>query len=320
MLISNHRRSRAAVALGVALILAAGAADARPGGGGSKGSSGSRTYSAPPTTATAPSTARPMERSATQPGPQMQRPGAPVPQPQAAQPRRFGFGTGLMAGLLGAGLIGMLMGNGFLGGLAGLASIFGLLLQVALIVGLIWLAVRFFRRRSEPALAGAGAPYARSGLGGAAPPLGGGGGAAPRAAARDEIGVGPSDYEGFERALTDVQTAYGREDLDALRRLATPEMASYFAEELEANRARGVVNKVSDARLLQGDLADAWREGATEYARVAMRYQLLDATVERATGRVVAGNLHAPTEATEVWTFRRDQGGPWRLSAIQQTA
>jgi len=262
-----------------------------------------------------------MERSMTQPGPQMQRPGAPAPQPQVAQPRRFGFGTGLMAGLLGAGLIGMLTGHGFLGGLAGLASVLGLLFQVALIGGLIWLAVRFFRRRSEPALAGAGASYARSGLE-ANPPLGGlTGGAAPRAASgvRDEIGIGQDDYAAFERTLTEIQTSYGREDLGALRRLATPEMASYFAEELETNRARGVTNKISDVRLLQGDLADAWREGPTEYARVAMRYQLVDATVDRATGRVVSGNLSAPTEATEVWTFRRDRGGPWLLSAIQQT-
>jgi len=90
-----------------------------------------------------------------------------------------------MAGLLGAGLIGMLMGNGFLGGLAGLASIIGLLFQVALIGGLIWLAVRFFRRRSEPALASAGAPYARQGLGDTPQGLNpAGGGAAPRALGR----------------------------------------------------------------------------------------------------------------------------------------
>jgi predicted lipid-binding transport protein (Tim44 family) len=323
MLTLKSRRGRAAVALGLALTLAAGIADARPGGGSSSGSRGSRTYSTPPSTATAPSTARPIERSTTQPGPQMQRPGAPVPQPQVAQPRRFGFGTGLMAGLLGAGLIGMLMGNGFLGGLAGLASIIGLLFQVALIGGLIWLAVRFFRRRSEPALASAGAPYARQGLGDTTQGLNpASGGAAPRAssAGRDEIGIGPRDYAAFEETLTAIQMAYGREDLNALRSQVTPEMAGYFAEELEANRSRGVVNKISDVRLLQGDLAEAWREGPTDYATVAMRYQLVDATVERATGRVVKGNLNAPTEATEIWTFRRDRGGPWLLSAIQQTS
>ena len=311
----TFRRGRAVIALAAALTLAAsGLAEARPGSGSSAGSRGSRTFSAPPATTTAPTTARPMERSATQPGPQMQRP-APAPAQTAQQPRRFGFGTGLMAGLLGAGLLGALFGSGFFGGLGGIASFLGLVVQIALMVGLAWLVVRWFRRRQEPALAGAGAPYARSSLD-AVPPAGGG--AAPaRPAQPDEIGIGPADYDAFERILNEVQAAYGREDMNAVRALATPEMASYFAEELARNASRGVVNRVSDVRLLQGDLAEAWREGSTEYATVAMRYQLVDQTLDRATGRVVAGSP-TPTEAVEVWTFRRDHGGPWTLSAIQQ--
>jgi predicted lipid-binding transport protein (Tim44 family) len=78
-----------------------------------------------------------------------------------------------------------------------------------------------------------------------------------------------------------------------------------------------VVNKVTDVKLLQGDLAEAWREGETDYASVAMRFSLVDKTVERASGRVVEGNDH-PTEATEVWTFLRPRGASWELSAIQQ--
>jgi predicted lipid-binding transport protein (Tim44 family) len=93
-------------------------------------------------------------------------------------------------------------------------------------------------------------------------------------------------------------------------------MLSYFAEELAANASRGVINKISDVKLLQGDLAEAWREGDTEYASVAMRYALNDQVVDRASGRVVEGGTD---EATEVWTFMRVRGGNWLLSAIQQT-
>ena len=48
-----------------------------------------------------------------------------------------------------------------------------------------------------------------------------------------------------------------------------------------------------------------------------MRFSLTDVVVERNTGRTVASN---PSVATELWTFRRDRGAPWNLSAIQQTA
>lgn len=327
---------RAALAFAGVLALAiAGVAEARPGGkSGGFGSRGSRTYDAPAATRTAPSTAAPIQRSQTTPGQVQQQPGAPIG--QAAQPqRKFGFGTGLMAGLLGAGLLGALFGGGFFGGLSGLASLFGLLLQVALIGGLIYLALRFFRRRQEPQPAYAAAGGAErsalggglgggvgGGLGGA---LGGlGGGTAAAAPARrersDEVGIGPDDYAAFEKTLHEVQTAYGREDVAALWNLATPEMAGYFQEELNDNARNNVVNRISDVRLLQGDLAEAWREGPTDYASVAMRYGLKDHTADRTTGRVVEGDRDNPQEVTEVWTFRRDDGGSWKVSAIQQAA
>jgi predicted lipid-binding transport protein (Tim44 family) len=93
-------------------------------------------------------------------------------------------------------------------------------------------------------------------------------------------------------------------------------MLSYFSEELAQNAGQGVINQIADVKLLQGDLAEAWREGNDEYATVAMRYSLNDTLVERATGRV---KQIEPSEATELWTFRRARGGEWLLSAIQQT-
>ena len=94
-------------------------------------------------------------------------------------------------------------------------------------------------------------------------------------------------------------------------------MVSYFSKDLEQNKANNDVNKVTDVKLLQGDLAEAWREGETDFASVAMRFSLVDKTIERSTGRLVGGS-EQPTEATEVWTFVRPRGANWELSAIQQ--
>ena len=85
----------------LALVLTPTLADAAAGRGSSQGSRGSRTYSAPPATSTAPGTAAPMQRSTTQPGSPTS-PGVAAP----AQPARGGlFGGGLMGGLMG-GLLG----------------------------------------------------------------------------------------------------------------------------------------------------------------------------------------------------------------------
>jgi len=345
-------RAFAAVALALAVALTAGTADARAGKSSSAGSRGSRTYDAPATTNTAPSTAAPMERSmAPTPSPGMQqRPGMNAPAPAAQSGGFFsrgGFMGGLMGGLIGAGIGAMLFGGGFFDGLGSFAGILGFILQILLVVFLVRLAIRFFRNRSAGAARpmGMGGPrtayagpqggpqgntlnrdpadvrYNPVGGGpvGGGPVGGGAAGASRPGVGRDDVGIGPSDYEAFEQTLVNVQTAYGQEDLTALRAVVTPEMASYFAEELAQNSNRGVVNKLSDVRLLQGDLAEAWREGNVEYATVAMRFSLIDATVDRATNRVVEGDPNRPVEATEIWTFTRSRGGRWLLSAIQQT-
>jgi predicted lipid-binding transport protein (Tim44 family) len=226
---------------------------------------------------------------------------------------------GLFAGFLGAGLLGLLFGHGLAGGLGGLASMFGLMLQIGIIAIVGYLLWSWWQRRNQPALAG-GPALRDYNPGNRAAQFGFGGGLGAPAPARtsgtDEVGLTPDDFNAFERILGEVQTAYSDEDLGRLRARATPEIVSYFSEELAANASTGVVNRISDVKLLQGDLAEAWREGETDYATVAMRYALDDRTVERDGGRVVQGG---PDEATEVWTFMRARGGNWLVSAIQQS-
>jgi predicted lipid-binding transport protein (Tim44 family) len=307
-------------AVAALLAFASTDADARAGRGGSFGSRGSQTYSAPPATATSPS-ARPVERSMTQPGgPVAQRPSAAPTSPAGGFFNRPGFLGGLFAGFLGAGLLGMLFGNGLAGGLGGFASVLGLMLQLGLVAIIGYMLWSWWQRRSQPAMAGgpslrdigdnARGPQAGFGYG-----LGSGAASTARASGTDEVGLASDDFNAFERILGEVQAAYTGEDLGRLRRLATPEVVSYLAEELSANASTGVLNKVSDVKLLQGDLAEAWREADTDYATVAMRYSLLDQTIKRDSGRVVE---RGPEEATEVWTFMRVRGGNWLVSAIQQ--
>ena len=297
-------------AIAAAFVLVTSDAHARAGGGFSAGTRGMRTFSAPPSTTTAPSAA-PIQNSVTQPAN-----AAPVGQ-TATRPGLFGgrglFG-GIAAGFLGAGLFGLLFGHGFFGGMAGLASIIGLLLQVMLVVILARLIFAWWQRRnmSAPAYAAAlpATGHSFGGLSGilsgtAAPPAG------------ELLTIAKSDYDTFERVLGDIQAAYSTEDLSALRAKVTPEMLSYFSEQLAGNASRGLINRVTDVKLLQGDLAEAWREGDTDYATVAMKFALKDSLVERASGRTVEGGERS--EVTELWTFMRARGGNWLLSAIQQT-
>ena len=296
--------------IGLLALASLSTADARVGGGSSSGSRGSFTYSPPPSTPTAPYAAQPMQRSFTPPAP------APGYAPSYAQSgfanRGFfggagGFGTGLLGGLLGAGLVGMMFGHGFGGGMGDGMSFFGLLIQFAILFFVIRFLFSLFTRRVSPA--GMDQGMMGSGPSMVSPPS--------RPAIR-QVNVTPEDFSAFEQRLVAIQEAYSREDLDGLRRMATPEMVAYFAEDLAHNAGHGQVNRVSQVKLLQGDLSEAWGEGAVDYATVAMRFSLIDATYERGSDRVVAGDPVTPQQVTEIWTFRRDGSASWMLSAIQQ--
>ena len=290
--------------------------------GGSFGSRGSRTYQAPAPTTTAPYTA-PVTRSMT---PQTT-PSAPPAQPFPGQTRPGfwnGFGGGLVGGLVGGllfnGLFGMMFGHGF-GGIGGGLSF---VLQLLLIGGLVMLAMRFFNRGSAaPAnMRASGFPTGRqdwrnapAGYPSGASSLG-----AARASGGDEIGITDADRNAFERILGDVQAAFSREDHQGLRRLTTPEMVSYLSEELADNATHGLKNEVTNLQLLKGEVAEAWREGTRDYATVAMRWSAVDVMRSRQTGAVEKGDPDHPVEATELWTFTREAGGPWLLSAIQDAS
>ena len=355
----NSSRSRLAAVLAgaMALTLAIGApAEARRGG--SFGSRGARTYSMPRQTSISPGYVGPVQRSMTAPpngysggysgGYAPGRAAAPSPysyggyqQPRYGGFRRPGFGGGLLAGLATGGLLGAMMGHGFgggwgagygglgggMGGGVGLGLI-STLFQLGVLALLIWLAVRFFRRRSAPAAAGGYAsaydpgpsygyaqPEPAQGPWGAAPGDYGGGYAPPE----PDISISRADEQAFERLLIEVQDAFGREDYGALRERTTPEIMSYLSEELSQNATQGRRNEVTHTRLLRSEVSEAWREGDDDYATVALNYESADVMRDRQTGQVLQGDPNVPTVTTELWTFVRRGAGPWKLSAIRET-
>ncbi|MDX8511339.1 Tim44 domain-containing protein [Mesorhizobium captivum] len=294
-----------------------GTAEARMGG--SFGSRGSRTFQAPAPTKTAPYTA-PVTRSMTPNTTQSIPPTQSFPG-QARPGFWNGFGGGLVGGLVGGllfnGLFGMMLGHGF----GGIGGGFSFIFQLLLIGGLIMLAMRFFSRdNAAPAnMRSSGFPFGRQDWGGTQPsyPSRTTGLAASGA---DEIGITDTDRDAFENILGDVQAAFSREDHQGLRRLTTPEMVSYLSEELADNATHGLKNDVTNLELLEADIAEAWREGSRDYATAAMRWSAIDVMRNRQTGAVEKGDPKNPVEATELWTFTREAGGPWLLSAIQDAS
>ena len=292
-----------AVAVFLALILAlASPAFAKMGSGKSFGSRGSRTID------------RPIERSITPPPapvlPPAAQPSLPPPLPMAPA-GGSSFLSGMAGGLLGAGLGSMLFGHS--PGWAAAseaqpgASLLGLILQLAMIGGLIWLVRRWFRSmvsRPAPAIPVLAAAPRMTAL------------AAPRLDKQFE--PNDADKQAFAAILENVQAAWSAGDIAALRHLATPEVVAWLAEDLTANASRGIRNVVDRIELQKGEVIEAWRDGGTEYATAVLTFAARDFSVAASTGQVVEGDPQARQSSTEAWTFLRVPGGHWLLSAVER--
>ena len=309
------------LALSALLLADTAAVWARAGGGGSRGS---RSYSAParPSSPATPTTPSSPSRSLSQPG--------------SSAPQRPGMFGGLMGGLAGfalGGLLGSMLFGG-LGGLGGGLGGFGLL-EMLIVGGLIFFAVRMFRNRQaqapQPAYAGAGAGAGGSAYG--ATDLGGTGASAAVA----EAPAGPSDLErgiGFVRQMdagfdpdaftrwaqavfNDVQQAISRRDVSALGDRLTPQEYARLQAQCDQLRGARQTNRIEQIVINRAEPSEAWQESGQDWLTVYFVVSLVDYTVDDTSGGLVDGSK-SPQSVEEFWTFTRPVGPkPWRLSAIQ---
>lgn len=330
-----------AIVLSLLVALSMGAdAWAKAGKGSSLGSRGSRTYDrpiertiTPPPPAAAPSRPAIEQAPLSQPQQPMYNPGAMRPQaPMApapvAQPgffQRNPMMAGVLGGLVGAGIGSMLFGHSpalaAASSAAPGASFLGLLIQLALIGGLVWLAVRLFRGRAQPQPQPEPRhyeePVSTYRTIESVPAAGGGFASAPRRIEK-EFEPAPADKEAFSQVILGVQKAWSEGNPIALRQFATPEVVGWMGEDLARDQSRGVRNVVEDVQLLKGDVTESWREGEREYATAMITFAAKDYVVRLDDGQVVEGDARNPVETSEAWTFVRAPGGRWLLSAIEQ--
>jgi predicted lipid-binding transport protein (Tim44 family) len=307
-------------------------AEARAGRGGSIGSRGSRSFSAP-RTYSAPKVVQPARPS---PAPLTSPPGTTA-RPAPTQPGSSfwrSFGGGLLGGLAGGLLFRSLFGGPPAQAAPGAGGGFGIgLLDILLLAGIAYMIYAFVRRRREEA-AMAGGPTLQASGGYLAPepafqpPLEYG--VAPEADEDRQEGLmhikqmDPSfDEDRFTDEVMDfffrVQGAWANRDLSPMRDKLTEEMYRIFQEDADRLQAQGLVNRLENIAVRSVDITEAWQEQGSDYITVRVYANLLDYMVDEKTGEIVSGSKTEPVKFEEYWTFTRPVGpNPWKLSAINQ--
>ena len=309
----------AAVGLTLAALLfvavtAAQEAEARAPRGG-RSFSGSRTFSRP-----APS----------QPS------GSPTfnrPSTFARQPLGGGsFMRGLAGGMLGGMIGGMLFGRPAHGGMGGFGGSGIGLIEILLFGGLAWFLFRRFLRppRSPGRSSGPStdapdpydAPTAIYDQGGPMldiPPAEGPA-AGLTAVRRSDPRFDPDLFrEGAQDVFFKVQAAWMRRDPALLAPLVGEDLLAAYRREMEDLRARGRVNRLENIAVRTVEIVDAGLDRGYAWVVVRFTANLLDYTVDEASGQVVEGDATAPVKFAERWTFAAPEGtSDWKLEGIEQ--
>jgi predicted lipid-binding transport protein (Tim44 family) len=241
----------------------------------------------------------------------------------------FGGLMGGIGGLLLGGLLGSMLFGGIGGGLFGGIG----LLEILIIGGLIYLAISYMRRRerAEPAPATAGGydkgsswnPGNQSSAAATveAPSLGDDLDRGIRNIRQMDAVFDPAIFADTASDLFfKVQAAWMSRDMGLVRDLLTPEMSAEMQKGCDRLRTERRLNRLENIAVRSTEVTEAWQEGGQDYVTVRFLANLLDYTVDEATGQVVEGSRSEPVKFEEYWTFVRPVGpNRWKLAAIQQS-
>ncbi|WP_093884092.1 Tim44 domain-containing protein [Syntrophus gentianae] len=295
---------------------------ARAGGSKSFGSRGSRTYASP----SSPS------KSTINPSRQMT--------PATNQPQSGGFLRNMAGGLAG-GILGGILGSMLFGSL-GMASSGGLggsgigLFEIALVGAILYGIWWFIKKKRREAMATAGPGYYREASQPQQPMTYGSATVSPsygdpqhreNNVTTDLSYIKQMDPSFDEQLFKDqcmdnffkVQGAWANRDLSTIRTSLTDEMFGILQRDADDLKSKNRINRLENIAVRTVDITEAWQESGKDFITVCFIANLLDYTVDEASGQVLAGSKTEPVKFEEYWTFTRPVGNyPWQLSAITQ--
>ena len=266
-------------------------------------------------------------------------PGSTMNTPRKSSSFMRGLGGGLLGGFLGSMLFGGMGHAGTGGGFGG--SGIGLF-EILIIGGLIYFLYKKFsnknRSRSD------GSPFNLSGGGytsddghgdpststsrppdmapGNIPDM------APGDVVAEELGTirryDPGfDPENFKEFAQDVffkvQAAWTRRDIAVMKQYLGATLLGEYERHFADLKAKGQENRLENIAVRRVDIVDMGEMDGEPFVIIQFKANLLDYTVDEATGQVLEGSNSEPVKFQERWAFSKADGSSqWKLEGIQE--
>ena len=234
-----------------------------------------------------------------------------------------GLGGGLLGGFLGSMLFG---GMGHAAGGGGLGGSGIGLFEILIFGGIIFFLYKKFAKRkaesagaaysaSNPAYDSGGDSYARSS--GPIPDL-----APPGGGVADPVSDPSFDREAFKEFAQDVffkvQAAWTRRDIAVMRQYLGRDLLLEYEGHFADLKAKGQINKLENIAVRKVEIVDSGEMDGESFIIVRFTANLLDYTVDEASGQVLEGDSSEPVKFDEKWAFAKPDGASeWKLEGIQ---
>jgi predicted lipid-binding transport protein (Tim44 family) len=229
---------------------------------------------------------------------------------------RSSFGRGLAGGFLGGALGSMLFGSMFGG--AGMGGSGIGLLQILIFGGLFY----FIFKKMNP---GTRRPDEYQGYGQSS---GIDGYDAPAGTDLDqgiaEIRRSEPDFDPvyFSEVAQDVffkvQAGWMRRDLSTYKHLLGDTLIREYEDHFATMKRDGHLNKLENVAVRRAEVVEAGIDGNEEFVVVHFEANLLDYTIDEASGDLVKGSMTDPVKFNEKWTWARVIGDKnWKLEGIE---
>lgn len=115
-----------------------------------------------------------------------------------------------------------------------------------------------------------------------------------------------------------VQAAWMRRDLSTVQGLLGQQLKTEYETRFAEMKQQGLINRLENIAVRSVEIDDAGTEGGEVYVKILFTANLLDYTVEEASGKVVKGSNTEPVKFEEYWTFARPADSTlWKLEGIQ---
>jgi predicted lipid-binding transport protein (Tim44 family) len=242
--------------------------------------------------------------------------------PRTVNPSRSGGFMRSMAGGLAGGFLGSMLFGGMRGGGFGGSGIG--LFEILIIGGIIYFLYKKFSRPRNTVDPGFNSFEQNSdftsGFGGPPPPP-----MNPLQAALKEIGENDPEFdpEHFKEVAQDVffkiQAGWTRRDFSLIKDLLGDNLAREYEGHFAEMTQKGQFNRLENIAVRKVEIVEAGVDQNEEFITILFTANLLDYTVDEASGSVLSGDPINPVKFKEKWTFARPRGSAdWKLEGISE--